>query len=92
MLKDVLKAIDSGKVSRKEDLAALVDMDASAVDGMLDFLVKREYLKVSEAALPTCGSSCGHCGRHSSCAPGNKTYVVTEKGKRLAGNHVGQAP
>ena len=87
MLKDVLKAIDTGKVSRKEDLVAIAGMDVSAIDGMLDFLVKRDYLKVNDTTQAACGSGCGHCHRPGNCPTANKTYMVTEKGKRLAGSH-----
>lgn len=92
MLKEVVQAIDSGKASRKEDLVAVAGMNASAVDAVLDFLVKREYLKVDDDTLPICGSGCGHCGSRSCCTAEPRRYIVTEKGKRMARNAARRAP
>lgn len=80
MLKEVLKAINSGEVARKEELAAKVGVSVSAIDGILDFLVKRGYLKVTGSAQPA-KCDCGHCGTQGFCADSGKTYEVTEKGK-----------
>jgi hypothetical protein len=84
MLKDLLRAIDSGHVSRKEDIAAGMGTEVSAVEGMIDFLVKKEYLKVTESGPATEKCNCGHCGIKGYCAGPGRTYVVTEKGKKLA--------
>ncbi len=57
--------------------------------GVIDFLVKREYLKVAESAPATEKCNCGHCGIKGYCAGPGRMYVVTEKGKKLAN---GNAP
>jgi hypothetical protein len=87
MLKNVLRAIDSGKVSRKEDIAAETHIEVSAVEGMIDFLVKKEYLKVTDGAQKPAECNCGHCGIKDYCAGPGRTYVVTEKGKKMANSN-----
>jgi predicted ArsR family transcriptional regulator len=80
MLKEVLRAIEKGEVSKKEDLAERVGVSVSAIEGALDFLVKRGYLKVTDGTLAA-KCDCGHCGKQGFCFDSGKTYVVTEKGK-----------
>lgn len=88
MLKDVLRILDRGEVLRKEEVAAEAGIDVSVLEGVLDFLVKRDYIRevCGDPAMEKC--NCVHCGSHGFCVDSGKTYVVTEKGKRLAHNNV----
>lgn len=56
---------------------------------MLDFLAKKEYLRVIEPMLAAAWHYCVHCGKRNCCTAGNKTYTITEKGKRLIGQRPG---
>lgn len=84
MMKNVLRTLDRGEVLTKEELAAKAGIDVSSLDGALDFLVKRDYLKeVCDDPVLVKGG-CAHCGARGCCMEPGKTYVVTEKGKKLA--------
>ena len=66
MLKDVVRAIDRGEVSRREKLAAKIGIGVSSIDGVLDFLVKMEYLKVIDGVQTVDKCNCGHCSKNAS--------------------------
>jgi DNA-binding MarR family transcriptional regulator len=83
VLKEVLRAIEGGEVTRKEELAAKMGVSVSTIDGILDFLVKKGYLKVTGDTRPA-RCDCQHCGVQSFCIGSGTTYEVTEKGKMLA--------
>ncbi len=84
MMKDLIRAIESGGVSRKEDLAARAGMEVSTMEGAIDFLVKRGYLTIKDDAPATGECNCSHCGVKGHCVSQGVTYVLTEKGKKMA--------
>ncbi len=80
MMKDVLRGIAQGKTL--SEIAEELNMEYSALLGLVEHLVKMGYLKTAERG----GSElaiCKTCALYKICSKkGPKLYYLTEKGRR----------
>lgn len=96
MLKQMLMALDSGRVQSHAQLARRLDISEGMVAHLIEDLVRRGYLTPAETTethggCPFAGGGAGHaCTSSRSCAhctPGapalGKRWVLTEKGQRM---------
>ncbi|AGB04496.1 FeoC like transcriptional regulator [Aciduliprofundum sp. MAR08-339] len=80
MIKEVLRGIDSGKTLA--EIAEELNMEYSALLGMVEHLEKMGYLHSSERSGDML-LMCKTCALYRVCSKhGPKIYYLTEKGKR----------
>ena len=92
MLKEVLREMANGNVRSQADLARRLDIDQTMLSHMMRELTMRGYLTPLAASddAPSDGCSLG-CSGCKGCAIGAgqpttpNGWVLTEKGRRLAG-------
>ena len=79
MLSQILKAFEKATEPLDlNELSRLLDVERSALDGMLDFLVRKR--KLSEVTLGT--EACAHCRRRLSCVQ-LQTVTLMDKAYEL---------
>ncbi|MFH1448282.1 MAG: hypothetical protein ABIG39_05450 [Candidatus Micrarchaeota archaeon] len=82
MLKRILELINQGFCSENE-LAVELGMERSALGGALEELCMKGYLKIEGGGCPGEGAMCAACPVMKEDANLGRTYVLTEKGKKL---------
>lgn len=83
MIKKLLELIKEGKTIY--EISQVLDMDYSAVVGMIEHLVKLGYLK-EEKRNNVELKMCSKCPLRNFCSKrGFKSYYLTEKGRRVLG-------
>lgn len=90
MLKDILREMAKGNVRSQAELARRLEIDQAMLSHMLRELTRRGYLSSLEATQAgSCSLGCDRCGARSACGVGEPAmpngWVLTEKGRRLAG-------
>ncbi len=81
MLKRIIKLIGEGFCNENE-IAQQLGMEPSAVEGALEELCMKGYLKL-EGGCPGRGDSCASCPSMVEEDNLGKVYLLTEKGKKL---------
>jgi hypothetical protein len=87
MLKDILRILLTQRVAHTRDLAQQVGVQVTALEDMLQLLVRRGLLRLTECESSANETYCAGCPSHAACATTSDTgraYYVTDKGKRYA--------
>jgi len=84
MIRKLLELIKEGKTIY--EISEILDMDYSAVSGMIEHLVKLGYLK-EEKRKDVELKMCSKCPLHNFCfKKGFKRYYLSEKGQKVIGS------
>ena len=83
MLEKLLRIIATGGVHSHKELTKRLEISEALLNGMLDDLVRMDYLRTVGA---NCCGACEHCSMGDACAvgEGGRIWVLTEAGQRLA--------
>jgi hypothetical protein len=87
MLKNILKTLLTQRVAHTRELAQQLGVQPSALEDMLQLLVRRGLLRLGDCDTPADDPHCSGCPAHAGCATtsdSGRAYYVTDKGKRYA--------
>lgn len=81
MLKEVIRLFeDSARPLSMSEMAATLGIQESALDGMIELLVRKGRLCPVEAAAPTC-AKCHGCSTCHTSPMQPKSYVLAGRGR-----------
>lgn len=84
-LQSLLRRLAEGRIYDRQALARALDVDEALLDQMLEQLEMAGYLRT---VAGECQQECAHCAYEGVCTltRGGRIWVLTERGRRVAGN------